>query len=412
MKDIIPCDVVIIGGGMVGAALACGLGQMGLQVALVEERPWQDLLGDEPYHFRVSAVTLASESILRTFGAWEQMRRARMGPFREMRVWDAVGAGAIHFDSADVGEPTLGYIVENRVIQAGLEARLEALNSVTWFRPARLRGLNVEPGGVRVALENVEIKASLLVGADGSESQVRRRVGIPSAVHGYGQQALVTNVRTELSHQETAWQRFLPSGPLAFLPLPEDYSSIVWSTTPATAVALGRMPTQTFAIKLGRAFDSRLGAIVSVGPRATFPLRSVRARRYVQHRVALVGDSAHTIHPLAGQGVNLGFLDAATLAEVTAEARAKGRDFGNLLTLRRYERWRKSHNLAMQVAMDGLYLLFGSRFRAVQAARNLGLQLTDGMGPVKRLIMLYAMGRVGDLPAAARGAPWCYAAPS
>jgi 2-octaprenylphenol hydroxylase len=397
---------------MVGAALACGLGQAGLQVALVEERPWQDLLADEAYHFRVSAVTLASESILRAYGAWEGMRQARMGHFREMRVWDAIGGGAIHFESADVGEPALGYIVENRVIQAGLEARLEALNSVTWFRPARLRGLSVEPGCVRATLDNVEIKALLLVGADGSDSQVRRRVGIPSAVQGYGQHALVTNVRTELSHQETAWQRFLPSGPLAFLPLPDNYSSIVWSTTPATAAALLRMPTQDFAAKLGRSFDSRLGGIVSIGPRATFPLRSVRVRRYVQQRVALVGDSAHTIHPLAGQGVNLGFLDAATLAEVIVEARAKGRDFGNVPALRRYERWRKSHNLTMQMAMDSLHFLFGSRFRAVQAARNLGLQLTDGIGPVKRLIMLYAMGRVGDLPGAARGAPWCDAAPS
>ncbi len=407
MKDIIPYDVVIIGGGMVGAALACGLGQMRLRVALVEERPWQDLLGDEAYHFRVSALTRASENILRTFGAWEPMRQSRMGPFREMHVWDAAGAGAIHFESADIGESMLGYIVENRVIQAGLEAQLAALDSVTWFRPARLRGLILEPGCVRVALKDIEIKALLLVGADGSESPVRRRVGIPSAVHGYGQQALVTNVRTELSHQETAWQRFLPSGPLAFLPLPENYSSIVWSTTPAAAVELSRLPAEEFAVELGRAFDSRLGSITWVGPRATFPLRSVRAHRYVQHRVALVGDSAHTIHPLAGQGVNLGFLDAATLTEVIAEARAKGRDIGAWLTLRRYERWRKGHNLAMQVAMDGLHLLFGSRFRVVQVTRNLGLQLTHSITPAKRLIMLHAVGRVGDLPRAAQGIPRC-----
>lgn len=403
MTDSMACEVAIIGGGMVGAALACGLGRMGLQVAIVEARPRQDLLNDEAYHFRVSAVTLASERILRTFGAWEQMRQARMGPFREMHVWDAVGDGVIHFDSADVGEPTLGYIVENRVIQAGLEARLEALPSVTWFRPARLRGLTIEPACVRVALDHVEIKAQLLVGADGSDSHVRRRVGITSAVHGYRQQALVTNVRTELRHQEIAWQRFLPSGPLAFLPLPDNYSSIVWSTSPAAAAALSRMPTEEFAGELGRAFDRRLGSITTVGPRATFPLRSVRAHRYVQHRVALVGDSAHTVHPLAGQGVNLGFLDVATLAEIIAEARAKGADCGSLPTLRRYERWRKSHNLAMQLAIDGLHLLFSSRFRAVQATRNLGLQLTDGLGPVKRLIVRYATGRAGDLPSAARG---------
>lgn len=407
MKDILSCDVAIIGGGMVGAALACGLGQMGLQVALVEERPWQDLLTGEAYDVRVSAVTLASENILGTFGAWEHMRRARMGAFREMHVWDAVGSGTVHFDSADIGEPRLGYIVENRVIQAGLEARLEALNSVTWCRPARLRAITVEPKCIRVAIDKVEIKARLLVGADGSESQVRRRAGISSAIRGYAQQALVTNVRTEFDHQETAWQRFLPSGPLAFLPLPEGYSSIVWSTASAAAAALSRMPSEQFALELGRAFDSKLGSITSVGPRGTFPLRSIRAHRYVQHRVALVGDAAHTIHPLAGQGVNLGFLDAATLAEVVGEARAKGRDFGNLVTLRRYERWRKSHNLAMQVAMDSFHWLFGSGFPGVRTVRNLGLQLTDGMAPLKRLIMLYATGRKGDLPESARGSAWC-----
>lgn len=407
MKDSISCDVAIVGGGMVGAALACGLGQVGVEVALIEQRPWQDLLADPAYHCRVSAVTLASERILRSFGVWEHMLQRRMAPFREMHVWDAAGGGSIHFDSADVGEPHLGYIVENRVIQEGLEARIETLPSVTWFRPARVRRLSIESEWVRIECEAVKLKASLVVGADGTESKIRRRVGILSAVHGYGQQALVATVRTELRHQETAWQRFLPSGPLAYLPLPENYSSIVWSTTSAAAVELSRMPAEQFAMELAEAFDSRLGAIPWVGQRAAFPLRSVRAHRYVQHRVALIGDAAHTIHPLAGQGVNLGFLDAATLAEVIEGARTEGKDFGTFLNLRRYERWRKGHNLSMQGAMDSLHWLFGSHLRPLQLARNVGLQMTDGLAPVKHLIMMYAMGRVGDLPEAARGAPWC-----
>lgn len=405
MNRVSSCDVAIIGGGMVGATLACGLGQLGVRVALVEERPWPEPVPDAEYHFRVSALTRASEHILRSYGVWQQMAQGRMGQFREMHVWDAAGSGAIHFDSADVGEPTLGYIIENRVIQSALEARLQCLDSVTWFRPARLYSLVCGAEQVRLQLDHTELRALLVVGADGSESAVRRRAGISSSVHGYGQQALVATVRTEGGHQQTAWQRFLPNGPLAFLPLPGDYSSIVWSTTSTAAAELSHMEPARFASELARALESRLGAITWVGPRAAFSLRSLRAHHYVQHRVALIGDAAHTIHPLAGQGVNLGFLDAAVLAEVLAMARARDWDLGCMTGLRRYERWRKGHNLLMHAAMDGLRWLFGSTLLPVRIARNLGLRITDGARPVKRLIMLHAMGLVGDLPAAARARP-------
>lgn len=396
-------DVAIIGGGMVGCALACGLGEAGLRVAIVEERPWDR--GPFPtsgYDLRVSAMTRASERIFQAFHAWEHMALDRLGPFREMRVWDATGSGAIHFDSAEIGEPTLGYVAENRVIQRALEARLAELETVAWFRPAPLRYVRVEDERVRLELEAGVLETRLVVGADGYDSRVRHYLGMPSSARAYGQQAVVATVRTEEGHQETAWQRFLPRGPLAFLPLPDGFCSIVWSTPSQRAAMLVAMETTQFERELQRAFGSRLGAVTVEGPRAAFPLRSLHAEQYVQPRVALVGDAAHTIHPLAGQGVNLGLLDAATLVEVVRDAYQAGRDVGGYGLLRRYERWRKGHNLLMLSVMDGFRWLFGSPSPAIRLARNLGLNVTDQLDPVKHLIMRYATGLAGDLPRAAR----------
>jgi 2-octaprenylphenol hydroxylase len=215
----------------------------------------------------------------------------------------------------------------------------------------------------------------------------------------------VATVRTEAHHRDTAWQRFLPSGPVAFLPLPEGYCSIVWSVPPARAEDLLGLSPEAFARELEAAVDLRLGRVVWLGERAVFPLFRQHAERYVRSRVALVGDAAHTIHPLAGQGVNLGFLDAAALAEVVLAARGRGEDAGALPVLRRYERWRKGHNLLVQGAMDGFRLLFGTDLSPVRLVRNLGLRLTDGAMPVKRLIMRRAMGLEGDLPPLARPLP-------
>ena len=248
------------------------------------------------------------------------------------------------------------------------------------------------------------MRARLLVGADGAQSRVRHFARVQARGWPYDQQALVATVATERSHRETAWQRFLPNGPLAFLPLHDGRSSIVWSTTPEQARQLLAEDEESFCRQLEQAFAATLGRIESCGERAAFPLRLQYVDSYVQPGLALIGDAAHTVHPLAGQGVNLGILDAASLAEVLLEARAQGKDIAALKVLRRYERWRKGHNLMMMAAMDGFKRLFGATWEPLRWMRNAGLNLTNALPPVKQLIMNQAMGRSGDLPALARPA--------
>ena len=393
---------------MVGGTLACALAQGGLSVAIVEASPpsspvtWDD---ETPFDLRVSALTRASEAVLRRTAVWPGIERRRLAPFRDMVVWDAGGNGAIHFESADIGEPVLGHIVENRVLVESIEERLAALPTVSWLRPERPLALEVGAPTARLHLTGRVVAAPLVVGADGARSRLRDLAGIGLHRSSYGHSALVATVRTEAPHRDTAWQRFLPSGPLAFLPLPDGYSSIVWSAPPAAVDALLALSEEAFAHELEDAFERRLGGVLWVGERAAFPLYRQHAQAYVRPRVALVGDAAHTIHPLAGQGVNLGLLDAAALAEVILAAHGRGEDPGDLPVLRRYERWRKGHNLLVQGAMDGFRLLFGTDLAPVRLLRNLGLRATDAAPPLKRLIMRQAMGLEGDLPPLARPVP-------
>jgi 2-octaprenylphenol hydroxylase len=392
-------DVVIVGGGMVGLTVACALADSGLKIAVLEQQaPDQEL--PLQYGMRTSAITHASRRVFEAIGAWEAMLAQRVSPFREMHVWDASGEGQIHFDAADSGVAELGYIIENQVIQSALWQRAQALSNVALLCPAQWQHWREENDGVMLQLEDGrELRARLVVGADGAGSRLREHAGIAVKGWGYDQHAVVVAVKTELSHQRTARQRFLPTGPLAFLPLPDlHYCSIVWSTTPEQATELLALDEQDFASRLGEAFEYKLGRIVEVGARGKFPLRLQHAVDYVKPRLALVGDAAHAIHPLAGQGVNLGLLDAAALAEVILAANEKSRDIGSLATLRRYERWRKGHNLTMMASMDGFKRLFGSTAAPVHWARNFGLNLTNNAGPVKHLFMDLAMGEMGDLP--------------
>jgi 2-octaprenylphenol hydroxylase len=250
-----------------------------------------------------------------------------------------------------------------------------------------------------------EFPTRLLVGADGAQSKVRQLAGIDTRGWNYEQKAVVGNVRTAEPHQATAWQRFLPTGPLAFLPLQDGRCSIVWSTTPEQVDALLALDDAAFAEALAEAFDRRLGEIIEVGPRGAFPLRLQHTRDYVKPGLALIGDAAHVVHPLAGQGVNLGLLDAATLAEVILDAITAGQEIGAFRVLRRYERWRKGDNLLMLGVMDGFKRLFSNPLPPVQLLRNLGLNLTDAAGPLKNLIARRAMGLEGDLPRLARALP-------
>jgi 2-octaprenylphenol hydroxylase len=327
-----------------------------------------------------------------------------VSPYRAMRVWDAAGSGSIHFDAADLGQPDLGHIVENRVTRLALWERLEGLETVHLLSPAGVAAMELGAAGPRLILEDGRgLDARLLVGADGRESRVREHAGIHTRGWAYDQHALVAAVRTQAPHRETAWQRFMPDGPLAFLPLRDGRCSIVWSTTPAEAERLLALDEPAFCEALTEASGGVLGEILDSGPRAAFPLRLQHAQGYVRPGVALIGDAAHSIHPLAGQGVNLGFLDAAVLAEVLCDVRAARRDWAGLPALRRYERSRKGENMAMLAAMDGFKRLFGSRNPVLATLRNLGLGMTDRLGPVKALFARQAMGLSGDLPRLARG---------
>jgi 2-octaprenylphenol hydroxylase len=392
-------DVIIAGGGMVGAALACALNGGHLRVALIEGAPLARIRPEVDVDLRVSAITCASQRLFSALGAWEPMIGWRVSPFRDMRVWDAAGPGQIHFDSATIGEPLLGWIIENRVIQYALLERAQALDNVDLLCPAAVSSVTLRDDAAQVQLDDDRaLRARLLVGADGATSRVRRWADIHTEGWSYDQKAVVATISTERFHAETAWQRFLPTGPLAFLPLHDGRCSIVWSTTPAQADHLLQLDKSRFALELAEAFEWRLGGVTGVTARGAFPLRLQHARSYIKPRVALIGDAAHVVHPLAGQGVNLGLMDAAALAEVLLDALAAGKDIGSPKVLRRYERWRRSENLLMMGVLDGFKRLFGSTLTPVRLLRNLGLNLTDAAVPVKNLLARRAMGLSGDLP--------------
>ena len=389
-----PFDVLIVGGGLVGLSLAAALGRAGASTGLVHAiEPPADWPPGE-VDARVYALTRASQAFLESLGAWAEIEAAGASPFRAMEVWDAGSAGRIRFDSADLGEPCLGHIVEARVAARALWRCLDGLPTVQRSVPAVVESLDRDADGLpRAALADGRVlRARLLVGADGAASRVRDFARIAAPVSDYGQQALVAVVRTEKSHRETAWQRFLPTGPLAFLPLRDGRCSIVWSLRREEAERVSALPDAAFRAALGEAFEHRLGDILECGERALFPLSRRHAGRYVQPRLALVGDAAHLVHPLAGQGVNLGLDDARVLAREVTRALAAGRDPGLLHCLRRYERARKGEVLAMMGALDGLHHLFGARAAPLRLLRGAGLRLVDAAAPLKHALMRHAMG--------------------
>ena len=381
---------------MVGASLACALGMQGFRVAVIEACQPKPFDAQAQYDLRVSAISPGSEAILRAINAWPLIQKRRCCPYRRMQVWDAAGSGAINFDSAEIGEPHLGHIIENNVIQTALVERLNTLEDVSWHCPDGLHELTVAPHRVEAKLESGRrLTARLLVGADGPASRVRTLAGIAFRAHSYSQDAVVANVHTELFHQYTALQRFVTNGPLALLPLNNEQCSVVWSTSRSHAADLINLTDERFCEVLAEAADFKLGRILSTSERASFPLRGGQADPYVTSRIALIGDAAHSIHPLAGQGVNLGFKDIASLFEVLVGA---GQDIGKLRVLRRYERARKGDNIFTMRVMEGFKILFGSDFYPVVWLRNTGLNLANAAPAVKREFMYYAMGLAGERP--------------
>lgn len=397
-------DIVIAGGGMVGLALACALGNSALQVAIIEKQVFEEIADNSKYDNRVSAITLACRNFLEHIGAWSAIVQQRYHPYQKMFIWDAAGQGELAFDCADIGEACLGYIIENRVTQSALKRQLQNFSNITYYEGYDITAIDEFETETVVHCHNEEaLHCKLLVAADGAQSLVRQWSGISSHGWSYQQQAIVATVETEKPHQDTAWQRFLPSGPLAFLPLGDaHHCSIVWSIDSDKVDELYMLDDDAFCAKLQSAFNNRLGAIRSIEERQRFPLNLAHASDYVQPRLALIGDAAHRVHPLAGQGVNLGFADAATLAEVILEALQSGKDIGAYNVLRRYERWRKGDNLVMLAATDALKRLFGTDQVLISTLRSLGMNAVNAASPLKDIIMWSATGLAGDLPLSMR----------
>lgn len=410
-------DLVVVGAGMVGLALALGLRDTGLSIALLEQREgvpadWIEQVKVRPagqFENRVSALNLASVQLLQNLGAWSGIQASgRACAYRDMQVWDGEGSGEIHFSADALHEDCLGHIVENAVIQAGLLAVQQEAAGLNLMTGTGIKALAApDAGGCRTLTldDGRVIRAQLVVGADGALSHTRRLAGVPATEWDYGHHALVTTVTTEQPHAETCWQRFTEDGPLAFLPLAgmqQSLSSIVWSTSPEHGRALMALDEAAFNAALGQAFEYRLGAVVASAERQLIPLRQRHAHRYVEAGLALVGDAAHTIHPLAGQGVNLGFMDAAALADVLAGAHQRGEPLASLGVLRRYQRQRRSANLMMSASMEGFRRLFAPQPAPVRLLRSCGMNLMNRLEPVKQHLVLEAMGLSGERPPLAR----------
>jgi len=396
-------DVVIVGGGMVGATVACGLGGSNLKVAIIEQAIPDEFSSEQPHDLRVSALSLASKKILEVVGAWEGVLNRRYCPFRRMRVWET--AGDSEFNSDDIELPELGYIVENRVTQLALLEQLAKFDNVELIAPVSIKTINYSASGqTTLKLSNdSELQTNMLVAADGGNSRVRQTVGLGVTSWDYQQHAMVIYVETDYEQQDITWQRFVPSGPQAFLPLTGNYGSIVWYNSADEVRRLKTLSSEELISELTATFPECLGKINQVLGVASFPLKRQHAQQYVKAGVALVGDAAHMINPLAGQGVNIGLLDAAALAEVLVEANERGENIGDFAVLRQYEKMRRNENLRMMTVMDAFYRVFSNKILPIKFLRNFGLGLAERISPVKNKVTRMAIGLDGKLPKLARG---------
>ena len=393
-------------GACAAALLVHGPARARLRVALLEGHVPQPPAPGAPPDARVVAISRASERLLHSAGAWAGVVGPRATPYERMRIWhESVAAdsdGVLVFDAADVGEPDLGFIVENRLLQTALLAAFATAGG--HLESAPLAALAIDPDGVSITTSRGTLRARLVIGADGAQSAVRTAAGLGAELSDYHQTAIVATVATARPHEHTAWQRFMRDGTLALLPLFDGTSSIVWSADQALADELAGASDADFAEALDRASDLALGATRLAGERACFPLRRVTAPRYVAQRVALIGDAAHVVHPLAGQGVNLGLLDAAALAQLIAQATAEREDPGSLGVLRAYERWRKSEVAVMGTAIDAFDRLLAHGTGPLASLAQRGLAWVNRSPELRRFFIRRALGVSGELPEAARRA--------
>jgi len=397
-------ELVVVGGGLVGLSLGIATAQAGLDTLVVDrENPAATLA--ESFDGRASAIAYGSQQILAALGIWAKLA-SQAAPILEIRVADDSAPLFLHYDHREVGDHPLGWIVENIVLRRALLERVRELPHLAHSAPKTVAGVERSAAGALVRLaDDHAIRARLVAAADGKASPLRKAAGIRTIEWSYPQTGIVATVQHERPHRGVAVEHFLPAGPFAILPLTGNRSSIVWTERAELAPRILAMSAPDFADELRRRFGDFLGTVEPMGPRWSYPLAFLHAENYAAERLALVGEAAHVIHPIAGQGLNLGLRDVAALAEVLVDARRLGLDIGEPNVLRRYERWRRLDNWMLAAVTDTLNRLFSNAIAPVKLARDLGLAAVNQMPPLKRLFMRHAMGVVGDQPRLVRGEP-------
>ncbi|USR65947.1 3-demethoxyubiquinol 3-hydroxylase [Providencia stuartii] len=392
-KQIESYDVVVVGAGMTGAAAALGFAQEGMKVALLEKAQPAPFEPHSTPDVRISAISRASVELLKQLGAWQHVEAMRSVPYRQLETWEEPDSNVV-FDAQSLGLPELGFMVENRVLQLALWQECQQYSNLELVCPAMLVNLYQPKNQKAWRLElddNRLLEAKLVVGADGANSQVRKMAGIGCRGWQYRQACMLITVQTEQPQQDKTWQQFFPSGPRAFLPLYDNWASLVWYDSPAKIRRLQSMSMEQLTGAVSEAFPERLGKVTAIASGA-FPLTRHHANRYVIDGLALIGDAAHTINPLAGQGVNLGYRDVESLLNVVSYAREYLQPWYSVDVLKRYQRRRLPDNLVMQAGMDVFYMAFSENLPGLKMLRNLGLMAAQRAGEAKKLALKYALG--------------------
>ena len=400
--DSLCTDVLIVGGGPVGGSLACALASAGILSVVVDRAPAEELLAPS-FDGRATAVAQGPKKMLEQIGVWRTLG-TDVAPIRDIRVADGQSRLFLHYDHEDVGEDALGYMVENRRLRHAVIKAAAAVPNVRYLAPAEIDALERTETAVTARLKSGDhLTASLVIGADGRNSFVRDHAGLALTRWPYYQSGIVCTVAHEKPHHNIAHEHFYPNGPFAILPLTGNRSSIVWTESEADAAVLVALPDDDFIWELAQRAGDFMGALKVVGPRWSYPLSLQYTKTSAAPRLALAGDAAHGIHPIAGQGLNMGLRDVAALAEVLADARRLGLDIGSPYVLRKYDRWRRFDNTMMLALTDGLNRLFSNDIAPLRMARDLGLAAVNRAGPLKQFLMRQAMGLTGTLPRLLKG---------
>jgi 2-octaprenyl-6-methoxyphenol hydroxylase len=407
--EVLDTEVIVIGGGLAGLSLTALLASAGIRTVCVD-RQAMPAMTERSYDGRTTAISFASRRVLEAAGIWDVVMERGMGsPILDIRITDDFAPVFLNFDSREVGDEPFGHIVDNRDLRIAMVDRLKALPAATLKAPAGVTAYETGSSHVTVSLDTGEkLRAPLVVGADGRGSPTRAYAGIEVTRWDYRQTAIVCNVRHSEPHNGLALEHFMPSGPFAVLPLPdgpegEPRSSVVWTERPSRAETMLKLSESQFNEELQHRFGDYLGTVALDGRRFTYPLSVLHARAYVAPRIALVAEAAHAIHPIAGQGLNLGMRDIAALAELVVDARRLGLDIGAPDLLTHYQRWRRMDNVTLLAVTDGLNRLFSNRIRPVRRLRQVGLAAVERLPPLKQFFMRHAMGSVGNLPRIVRG---------